>query len=656
LTRGSARSSGTADLDTDHESVEPPDQLYTPFVTWIRANPGRGVALAAAFLIAGQALIRGWFSFRGWFVGDDYAFMGRAATMPLFSWDYLMQSYGGHLMPGAYLYVAAMHAIAPMSYTPVVLVSIVVQALTAALLYQLLRNLFGTRPALLIPLTIYLFSPINLPAFLWWAAALNQLPQQLAIVTALLWHVKYLRTGRLYAGLLGVSSLVGGLLFSEKTIVAVPFIAALTVLFFTAGPPLQRMRTAAVRHRVVGLAYLVVVAGYAAFYLIEVRSPTRGTATSGAFIQTLGNQVNHAILPGLLGGPWTWQEISSNGAIANPGPLAIALSALVIVVLVATTILLRHRAVFGWLLLGGYVLVNSALLAITRVTLVGPLIGDEFRYVTDVCLLAVVCGSLATFPLIGEYRRAKPQRLIPRTWARARLTALSRHEAVALVPGLRPAPVIGAVVVALFMSSMVSTNGFDKVWHPNAGRTYIDNAERDLAEAPRDIVLLDTAAPPNVAWPLIYPFNSVHYLLAADNLHPPMMSTSTSATPLYMLDDTGHVRQADVTDGSHNSPGPTRNCGWRVTDQPARVPLVRNMVAWTWMVRIGYIASAEATTWVTAGTTSVKVPIHAGLNALFLEVQGPVDVIGFSGLSGSAALCTNEIRVGQPVAIPFSRP
>lgn len=644
-------------LPTSPDAGDATEQLYTPLGAWIRAKRGRGVAVTAALLIVAQALIRGWFSFRGWFTGDDYAFIARAATMPLFSWDYLMQSYGGHLMPGAFLLVGLLHRWASMNYTPVVLGSILVQALTAVLLYRLLRNLFGPRRALLIPLTIYLFSPITLPAFLWWAAALNQLPEQLAIVSALLLHVNYLRTGRLRAGLGGVLCIVGGLLFSEKTTLAVPLIAAVTVLMFTAGPPLRRIRTALLRHWVVWIAYLAVTIPYAAYYVLEVPNVARGTATSGGYVQTLGNQVNHALLPGLLGGPWTWRVIPFNGGLANPSALAVGVSAVVVVALIVGTVLLAHRAIFGWLMLAGYILINVALLTVARVTIVGPQIGDEYRYLTDVCLVAVVCGSLAAFPLVGTYRRAEPQRLIRRAWARARLDSLSQHEVVATLPTLRVPVVVGLTLAALIVSSLVSTSRFDRIWHPNAGRAYLQTATRELADAPANLVLYgDAPAPPNVAWTLIYPYNAVHYLLADAAVHPHLMSTTTSATPLYMLDDTGHIRMADVTDGVHAYPGPFGNCGWRITKGPVVIPLRAQAFPWSWMIRIGYIASGESTTRITAGNTSLEVPIHYGLNALFLAEQGPIDSIRFSGLSGNTVMCTNEIRVGSPVPIPTTGP
>jgi hypothetical protein len=216
---------------------------------------------------------------------------------------------------------------------------------------------------------------------------------------------------------------------------------------------------------------------------------------------------------------------------------------------------------------------------------------------------------------------------------------------------------VGAIAGALIVSSLVSTSRFDRIWHPNAGRDYMRTASRELAGAPANLVLYgDAPTTPNVAWTLIYPYNAVHYILAAGDLHPRTMSTTTSATPLYMLDDAGHIRVADVTDGVHNYAGPFGDCGWRITKDPVEIPLRGKAFPWSWMIRIGYIASGDSTTHITAGNTSLDVPIHHGLNALFLAEQGPVDSIKFSGLSNNTFMCTNEIRVGLPVPIPNTGP
>ncbi len=148
-----------------------------------RAQP---VAIVAALLLVAQTAIRAWLGYRGYFFLDDFAFTSRAAKYSLTDLhDYLLQSYNSHLMPGAFAQIWILTKMWPLNFTAVMTVSVVLQVLLGALFYCLLRELFGTRPAILVPFAVFLFTPITLPAFEWWAAALNQLPQQLAMVAAL---------------------------------------------------------------------------------------------------------------------------------------------------------------------------------------------------------------------------------------------------------------------------------------------------------------------------------------------------------------------------------------------------------------------------------------------------------------------------------------
>ena len=640
-------------LASDHTETPVPADADRP------VRIAKQVSRAAAVLIIVQTVYRGWLSSRGWFVGDDFAFIGRAQTMPLWSHDYLITDYNGHVMPGAFFIVHLFTSWWPFSFAPVVALNVVLQLATAVLFYRLLVMLFGARPGILLALGVYLFAPLTLPAFLWWAAALNQLPQQLAMVGALCLHVSYLRTGRTWRGWLGALAVAGGLLFSEKTLVVVVFIAALTVFYFGAGTPARRVLTAWRRHWPVWVAYLVVVIPYAAYYLTAVPTQARSGATSESVSELATNMIGHAVFPALLGGPWRWYSVSANAAVAHPTSVAVWASLIVAVAVISASILLAHRAVYAWILAGIYAAMVIGLLAASRGAVVGPIAGLEYRYSTDLGLIVALCGALAFLPLRGDFQRAEPQQLIRRSSATAALTHL--RESVATPeketsPAPAASPLLGpiAVVALLFVSALISNNGYERVWSDNLAKTYVQTARADIESHHGQLTIADVGVPDRVVWSLVTPGHMTSQLLGHSEPRPRFLQPGESSETLYIPDDGGHLRIAGVR-GVNNAPGPNGACGWYVAADRTYVALAQPTYAWSWIVRIGYLASKNTTTDITVGDTTTHVAIRAGVHSLYVMGSGRFEDIAFAGLP-TGTLCTNDVQVGVPIPIIGTHP
>src|SRR4029079_1676957 len=104
-------------------------------------------------------------------------------------------------------------------------VSLVVLKLLASLaLLRALHVILGWRPVLLLPLTFALFTPLSVPAFAWWAAALNSLPMLAAMAWVCGDAVLLVRTGNRRDAVTRLLVYFGGLLFFEKAAV-IPFVA-----------------------------------------------------------------------------------------------------------------------------------------------------------------------------------------------------------------------------------------------------------------------------------------------------------------------------------------------------------------------------------------------------------------------------------------------
>ena len=157
--------------------------------------------------------------------------MGRGGRFPLFSSELLLYDHDGHFMPAAFFFTGLIARFAPYNWALSAALLVVGQAAASLALLRTLRLVLGRRPALLIPLILYLFVPLTLPAFSWWAAALNALPLQIALAWACGDAIKLYRTGQVRYVFSGTAVFVVSLLFFEKAVL-VPFVAlAFLVLY-----------------------------------------------------------------------------------------------------------------------------------------------------------------------------------------------------------------------------------------------------------------------------------------------------------------------------------------------------------------------------------------------------------------------------------------
>ncbi len=154
-----------------------------------------------------------------YFRQDDFHDLDLAVEHP-FTWSYLTYIGSGHLIIGlraiAWLLVrtAGTYNWALASAVSMVFV---VAADVAAL--RLLRDLFGERPAILVPFGIYLLTPLTMPDLGVWSSAIESVPLQLAIFMAISAHLRYVQSGS-SPHLVGAAFWVAfGLVFFEKALV-----------------------------------------------------------------------------------------------------------------------------------------------------------------------------------------------------------------------------------------------------------------------------------------------------------------------------------------------------------------------------------------------------------------------------------------------------
>ena len=305
------------------------------------------VARTAAALIAVQLVIRAVLAFSGYFYWDDLILIGRAGTQDLLSAGYLFDDHDGHVMPAAFLVAGGITRLAPLEWLAPAISLIVLQLLASLALLRALHVILGWRPVLLVPLTFALFTPLGVPAFAWWAAALNSLP----MLTAMAWvcadAVLLVRTGNQRYAVTGLLVYVGGLLFFEKSAV-IPFvafaIAALLAYVTATGSPMMVWR----RGIRLWASSLAVTAAWIAVYLVVV-DQKRWTLDWSMTWDLLARSVTHGIVPGLAGGPWDWQRWAPASPWGTPPVTVMVLGWVALAAVVAVTSFASNASVrCGW--------------------------------------------------------------------------------------------------------------------------------------------------------------------------------------------------------------------------------------------------------------------------------------------------------------------
>ena len=157
------------------------------------STPETALVLGAAVaLVVIQLALRGWALFTSWFFQDDISLLMDARSSR-FDLSYLLEPWNNHLLPAERALMWLVADVGPLSWGVAVTSTLVIQALTSAAAVWMLVTLFGKRPGILVPLSLYLFTSLTVPAMMWWTACLNQLPIQLGFFVAIGAAVRYLR-------------------------------------------------------------------------------------------------------------------------------------------------------------------------------------------------------------------------------------------------------------------------------------------------------------------------------------------------------------------------------------------------------------------------------------------------------------------------------
>ena len=479
----------------------------------------RHLVLYGVVLVLLQLAFRAWALAGSWFYFDDIAFMSRAMNEPLDA-SYLLESYGGHLMPGGFLAAWLLTKVAVYSWAPWAAVLLALQALAGFGMLRLLVSLFGRRPLVLALLAGYLAYVFTLSAGIWFAAGINQLPMQVALVFGLHAHVEYLRHRR-------IRSLVAALLWTVGRAAVLREDAA-------AARHLRDRRLRLVlhrRHAATGSRHLWshYRAGVLAYGVAGRRLPravrrsygldfSPGNANTQPWSPIAYEPGRHQrCSPALIGGPLRWQPLAV-GSFADPTQVVV----LAVVGRVrrrswCTPTAPAPRAAGRGACSASPLVCNVVLLASARANVVGP-------------------GHRPRVPLPDRVRG--PVRDRPRAWRSSRCVGAPEQNAVR---DRRPAT-SGATRgwsrrsrPRSWSPALVSSVRYVDLWQDgNPSEAYFANVERTPRQAADDkpVPLVDIGIPQTLLWAYRYPENTYSHVFR--NLDRPDRPTrarrSTSCT------------------------------------------------------------------------------------------------------------------------------
>ena len=581
------------------------------------------MVVAAVVLIVVQLGIRAVLAFGGYFYWDDLILVGKAGTQGLLSPSYLFDDHDGHVMPAAFLVAGVITRLAPLQWTGPAISLVVLQLLASLALLRALYVILGRRWVLLIPLTFALFTPLAVPGFAWWAAALNSLPMLAALAWVCADAVLLVRTGNQRYAVTGVLGYFGGLLFFEKAAV-IPFVAFAVAALLC---HVQGDRRAALTVWRAGIRLwvvsLLVTAGWIAVYLAVVNQ-RRWSFDLAMTWDLLSRSITHGIVPGLAGGPWHWDRWAPASPWATPPPLVMALGWLVLIGVLTVSLIRKQRIGLVWVTAAGYAAACQVPIYLMRSSKLTALeLAQTLRYLPD---LVVVLALLAAVALCA------PNRSLAARWLD---NSVQRTVATTSLAGL------------FMASSLYSTTTFLISWRDNPAQPYLQQARASLAAAHANstAALLDQEVDPLVLQRVAYPENLASHMFALLGDRPEFDSATTQ---LRMFDSSGRLIAARVTWVRTIAPGPMPRCGYFIQpDKPARLILDGPLLPADWTVEFNYLANSDGSMTVSLSEgPEVKVPVRPGLNRVFARVPGAGDAITIRANTTALSLCIASGPVG----------
>lgn len=588
------------------------------------------MVLVAYSLIAVQLAFRAWAIYGGWFYTDDMELLYTAPSGPI-TLGYLFEPHAAQLFPGVLILVWLTTQFGLTNWAVGASLVLLLQVAASLSCFHMLRVLFAARWAIIAPLSVFLFSVLGVPGFVWWASGLLTGALLIALFQAVSSSVTYLRNPSWKRAFGPALWVLFGLFFHEKSVTILPLLAYVTLAYFSSGSLMSRLRTALMRYYH-GVILLVATGGIYLWIYLATVPPPLSNPDSGQSAELADNLIGKSFLTGAFGGPFRWLTDSPPTAQADPPDWVVRVSWTLAALVILVGLLSRTRTLRSWILLLGYLLATLGLLATGRANTLGPILGLEYRYLTDAAgILCLVLG------LVFLELRGAPEGSQPRTPS---LLVLPNQAGLA-----------ATMTCVVSVGGVISSVSYLQTWHTNPTPDYLATAVRDInrSGAVRDLV--NQSVPSSVMNLINTPYHRSKRLIGpvAQNARFP-----EATDELFILNDEGHLYRAVINPAAASQTGEIANCGWLVDTSGISIPLAREVWTWDWWMRIGYLASQDTPVTVTAGNVRTQTSFKEGIHSLYVHAPGTFSSVEIDGLASTATLCVDRIDVGSvtPGAIP----
>jgi hypothetical protein len=485
-------------------------------------KPTRTFPVGLVFVVLVGIGLQGTLAAGSYFAGDDWLHIVLAHDLVssggLPDIHYLGHVVFIHYAPGLRLSYWALERFAPLDWAAGLAVLLVLLAGSILLLHRIFARLFGDRRSNHVLLLLFSTSILLVSSFLWFADGLHKLPSTFLSLLAVDAYLTYWKTRSKAALVVAVAAVSLGSLFYVKALLVPLYLVLIRLLFLEERP--RRAARVLWAERYTWLAFVPTLAIYLWNYQ-EGYAHTRGPAPS---LHLLGDYLWLAwfkgVTPALAG-----VEVGPHAA--QSGALFATVAQLALIGVVAYSVHLKRSAWRAWLFLGVCFCVNAALVGLGRLGTMGlDRVGEQLRYDTEMSWLLPLALGFAFFP--GRLA-ARPA---PALATRFRVSVRT---------------VVAAAVPAYLVAATATGAAISSSWREkNSGppKAYVQNVRTDVARLRREgrrPVAIDDQVPGFLLGSADRPLNRLERLIPA--IEPRLGIVVAGPRPLQVGDD-GHVGPA----------------------------------------------------------------------------------------------------------------